>query len=436
MRVAEFKMRLFVFVADKLLKWGRRVEQEAGYVNHDPADARDPSLELSRGDSDRDGPPEHWARLVKSVPPPHWLELLRRASEEEQCLEDGGSLEQPLALEETEVQRSAVENSSSEEQPRVVSPTETAPNPTDYSAHHQRIRDLSRPAIPAVTPAKFLDRLHFAAERPATEKPGPVYQVGKPAEAVKPGMYPDGSRQTANALKPVSAPTATSATSRDKANFPVGTPPSPNSLNFTGDKSSVTTARAATTPNRIESAHRSRESDGEVTREVVSETRAQTEHSNESRQPPAETENLIANRRRYFRRRPRGSSRALNSEYPQSNSQPPAAASYVNSQPRSRITRVSVPGPAPVTSAESYLKFSEQPGERLLTPRTRAKAFTENYPARQPAREIFSDLNTNYWPTLPPAPSFDLADDLSARETEAETLRRLEQEQRGTLWSE
>jgi hypothetical protein len=47
-----------------------------------------------------------------------------------------------------------------------------------------------------------------------------------------------------------------------------------------------------------------------------------------------------------------------------------------------------------------------------------------------------SDLNKNCWPTLPAASEFDLADDLCAREAEADTLRRLEQEQRGTLWSE
>jgi hypothetical protein len=39
------------------------------------------------------------------------------------------------------------------------------------------------------------------------------------------------------------------------------------------------------------------------------------------------------------------------------------------------------------------------------------------------------------WPALPPAPSFELADELQAKETETEALRRLEQEQRGILWN-
>jgi hypothetical protein len=41
----------------------------------------------------------------------------------------------------------------------------------------------------------------------------------------------------------------------------------------------------------------------------------------------------------------------------------------------------------------------------------------------------------NLWPTLPAAPKFDIADELASKEQEAEGLRRLEQEQRGTLWN-
>jgi len=45
------------------------------------------------------------------------------------------------------------------------------------------------------------------------------------------------------------------------------------------------------------------------------------------------------------------------------------------------------------------------------------------------------ESSENVWPTLPPAPKFDIADELAAKEQEAEGLRRLEQEQRGTLWN-
>jgi hypothetical protein len=41
----------------------------------------------------------------------------------------------------------------------------------------------------------------------------------------------------------------------------------------------------------------------------------------------------------------------------------------------------------------------------------------------------------NLWPTLPPMPSFDTADELAAMDQEAEGLRRLDLEQRGTRWN-
>jgi hypothetical protein len=49
--------------------------------------------------------------------------------------------------------------------------------------------------------------------------------------------------------------------------------------------------------------------------------------------------------------------------------------------------------------------------------------------------ESRTESNKNVWPTLPPAPKFDIADELAAMEHEAETLQRLEQEQRGILWN-
>ncbi len=467
MRVAEFKMRLFVFFADKLLKWGRRVEQEAGYVRHDRANTHDRSLEPFRPETDREAPPEHWARLVKSVPPPHWLELLRRAAEEEQFFKDGAAQE-PVVLAEPEREPSAVETYSSEEQPRESPPKQTPRNRTDYPGDRQPIRDQSRIVIPAVTPARFLDRLRFAAEPLPTNKPDPVYVPGKQPEAAQPRMNLDGHRAPANEREAFRAPAAASSASRGQANFPVGEVSSQsNFLSFVEEKSSAPSSPAARTTNRVEAAQPQSKStapatrtvnrfeaaqspgknDADVRRTVLSESRVQTEPANRSREAPVETETSIANRGRFFSPRPGDASRALKPESPQSQNQQPTAESYVESPSRSRIARVSVPGPAPLASAESYVKFDDQiTSERLSARRAGSAAFPEVFPVRNQAPEIFnelkrtpeffSDLKKDYWPTLPPAPAFDLADDLSARETEAETLRRLEQEQRGTLWSE
>jgi hypothetical protein len=45
------------------------------------------------------------------------------------------------------------------------------------------------------------------------------------------------------------------------------------------------------------------------------------------------------------------------------------------------------------------------------------------------------ESSESMWPTLPPARSFELSDELAAMDREAETLRRLDREQRGTLWN-
>jgi hypothetical protein len=45
------------------------------------------------------------------------------------------------------------------------------------------------------------------------------------------------------------------------------------------------------------------------------------------------------------------------------------------------------------------------------------------------------EFGESMWPTLPPSPVFEVVDELAAMEREAEALRRLDREQRGTLWN-
>lgn len=51
------------------------------------------------------------------------------------------------------------------------------------------------------------------------------------------------------------------------------------------------------------------------------------------------------------------------------------------------------------------------------------------------SHESWIEPRENLWPTLPPMPKFDTADELAAMDQEAEGLRRLDLEQRGTLWN-
>jgi hypothetical protein len=55
------------------------------------------------------------------------------------------------------------------------------------------------------------------------------------------------------------------------------------------------------------------------------------------------------------------------------------------------------------------------------------------------ATPALTESSESMWPTLPPSRSFEanfeIGDELAALEREAETLRRLDREQRGTLWN-
>lgn len=82
MRLAEFKSRLFIFFAGRLLKWVESVAPEVKYGQSPPATPVDDSnavlfAEPSGESEAASGPPEHWARILASGPPKHWLDLVR-----------------------------------------------------------------------------------------------------------------------------------------------------------------------------------------------------------------------------------------------------------------------------------------------------------------------------------------------------------------------
>ena len=61
---------------------------------------------------------------------------------------------------------------------------------------------------------------------------------------------------------------------------------------------------------------------------------------------------------------------------------------------------------------------------------TEASEFPENL--AEP--EVFKGRRPD-WPTLPPVPTFDFADEVLMRDSEREGLRRLDEEQRGNPWN-
>jgi hypothetical protein len=71
----------------------------------------------------------------------------------------------------------------------------------------------------------------------------------------------------------------------------------------------------------------------------------------------------------------------------------------------------------------------------VSSPKEALKEFARGESSGRSSFESKTDTNESVWPSLPPLPKFDLFDELSAKEREADGLRRLDQEQRGTLWN-
>ncbi|HEY8186889.1 MAG TPA: hypothetical protein VIF64_12500, partial [Pyrinomonadaceae bacterium] len=79
--MAEFKTRLFIFFAGKLLRWAGSIEREITDGQSAPAPKVDDGKvlfdESSHASEAASGPPEHWTRLVASSPPQHWIDLVK-----------------------------------------------------------------------------------------------------------------------------------------------------------------------------------------------------------------------------------------------------------------------------------------------------------------------------------------------------------------------
>jgi len=84
-------------------------------------------------------------------------------------------------------------------------------------------------------------------------------------------------------------------------------------------------------------------------------------------------------------------------------------------------------------------RVSKQPPSLMNTlPRTEqagGREFASLPLAARASIEMNAVSNEGLWPVLPPSPKFDVADELAANDQETEALRRLELEQRGTLWN-
>jgi hypothetical protein len=440
LRLAEFKMRLFVFFADKLLRWGHRVEQQAGYQRLEPPrrDSAERSTEPLR--RDQVGPPEHWARLVASVPPRHWLELFRQAEVEQFYSVDSSldpEVEDPSVFNETD-DRLSLDGEGSAKRPSVESSAvETS---RDYSANRGPRSEFSKLLLPAVSPARFLDRLHLLSQPPATERPMLEYVKERETDRPKSVTGPSVSEVRRNNTEGT-----TSSFNDDESRLSASR--NAQALHFADEP-----VRTQTVANKFPAAEpRDQENafDAPSSADQSSNTRDRLSFITDNpaqRSRPAEfvTENMLRGEPRRdglqmvdeskpSRDRDRHSNYGLHENHRQQ-----TTVSYVTSAERSprSVGKVTQPD-RPALRQTDYTKFSEPALPASSAARSNYTANSaDDLHSREHTSETLNDSNQDCWPELPPTAWFDFEDDLFAREAEAETRRRLEQEQRGTLWSE
>lgn len=451
MRLAEFKMRLFVFFADKLLQWGRRVEQEAGYRSFDPARRPDADRSLRSMRQRDEGPPEHWARLVASVPPPHWLDLLQQATDAQ---EESFVADSEPQLEEASVFAEAENDQSLRDRPAIATETdprqlESPQNRSDYSANREARRGNSELASPAIRPASYLNRLHFSAETPEPREARGNYVETQRVNRPTPSFYPESSAGSEKRQTPAPR-VATPFEAQDEISFRLR---SPGANRFPAEDL-ANEVRPPANPNKFSATKPTQPMDRDQSpvrpaarnsdQVVGSESQQRySRHMEKSRAieiaPEARVRVQSIRNRSSFNRIEAPTSSFSRSEYQQTTDlNEPITLSFPAESHSPATQRGSNFNQSPVTHDSSATRFSEETGHQQPAAQSmNASSFAseEDRPSRREPGAL-AGASDNCWPTLPPASGFDLADDLSAREAEADTLRRLEQEQRGTLWSE
>lgn len=509
MRLAEFKTRLFIFCAGRLLKWAESIQRELKYSQSPPATPVDDSSEVLFGESAREseaasGPPEHWARLVATGPPKHWLDLIREKAphllpptEDEPLSPQSGAASYEREFFKAEINQEANGPPASEDgaversQPLPLLQTRQSRGQTKY------------PYASKAGKSTWLNRLRFQPPRRA--KGGEPPNVSEPPTGyLEPSSAAGGAAEelSESTLQP---PTFVTRKVRDQSPDP-GPDKTPaarrqnmarlsgNFRNEEPDSNRPLQTQASTESGEWPRIHSEQAGQESFSRHYVKQSRPErtapetgydTRHANHlntslergdtdttSTRTPSRYEAIADHsvesspRKRSAPSRQSDRMRGVNFKEREGASssagvfhlrvdQPDVELNFVPSRVREERTKTreihhSGPGrvtedgsAAPVSATVTDKHVPNQPfSSRRRLPnvvtsdeRARNEFASVDLTAPTPV-ESRSKSDENVWPTLPPAPKFDIADELAAKDQEAEGLRRLEQEQRGTLWNE
>jgi hypothetical protein len=509
LRLAEFKTRLFIFCAGRLLKWAESIQRELKYSQSPPATPVDDSSEVLFGESAREseaasGPPEHWARLVASRPPKHWLDLIREKAphllpptEDEPLSPQIGAEGYQREFFKAEINQEAGGPPASED----GAVERSQPLPFLQARQNRGETKYSYPA--KAGKSTWLNRLRFQPPRRAKGGEPPNvsdarsrYLESFPAAG---GAAGEGSESTLHQptfvtgksrdQSPDPGPDKTTAARQNMArlssNFrneepdsnrprqtQAGTesgewprihsePAGQDSLSNQAVKQSRPERTAPETGNDARHANRlnifvERGDTDDTSTRTPSRYESITDHYVESSPRKRSAPFRQSDRRRGVNFKERGAASSSAGVFHQVRVDEAAVEStFVPSRVREERTKtreIHHGGPRRVTEDGSAAPVSATvtnrhvPNQPFPSRRPLANVVTSDEQARNEFASVDLTAPTpvepriesgkNVWPTLPPAPKFDLADELAAKDQEAEGLRRLEQEQRGTLWNE
>ncbi|HEY6233195.1 MAG TPA: hypothetical protein VIW64_18165 [Pyrinomonadaceae bacterium] len=431
-------MRLFVFFADRLLRWAG-----ADRENVLTTDSEQPPAPGYNDRKHTGGPPEHWTKLVTSPPPQHWLDLFQMGAPE---IGVDGETVAELFTNETladDATDRGLENlaSNPSDEPLQAANDQVLKGPRDDStkpAETGRAKSwLERLHFPATLPPGTEESTKFIEPRPTHADPGLIFpaqrnetgphsdvtSVGSSAQRVHPhnrwpqsqNFHPDDKMFFAE-----NDDDESSGVERDETNYPQRqSSPLADSLRFFNRASPARSEDRKSTP---------------------AINPAPTAPESTSREANAFIESAArANSRVSDLRFEKAADRSGSS---------PIRDDFIPNQPTRKRSALSLVSPSVHTANDPIYRDDSRAMEKsTVTPTPPATSRRANpsvfmkdgLPSRNSSvsnSETPIDVNDDRWPALPPPPLFETVDELFLREAELESLRRLDREQRGVLWNE
>jgi hypothetical protein len=492
LRLAEFKTRLFIFFAGRLLKWAESIEQKIDPQQLPPPvdDSKTVVLAESSGESEAaSGPPEHWARLTTSGPSQHWLDVINQKAPH--LLSPTGN---ELLL--TEDGEEAFDSSGGRESFQAETNQETNRPPLSEDA----VVSESEPALSQRNKSRetkgsaraggksWLNRLRF---RPpmnssgsgqsgyvsdsrrsggtASSNAGGAGEKGTAATPRQPRLSAielqdeisdlrvEGKPALRDRIVRLSRKLNNKARPSDRFGYHQPNPKSPGSHRARNEpQTSAPTHSAQRSLSSLEPVNEAEEDarssiprerdDSYVTNPRSRRSNEPTEdRSLESSAPKPDSKLKKLNRSSVIsfakREGERSSLHFAHQPTVESSAAEPATSFWERQQSRARRadeaasnapeTRTRIGGRSPASTIDPFNRSINS-----VTKHHRARnEFASTDLAASRANGLPSEAPENMWPALPVPPVFELADELAAMERETEGLRRLEHEQRGNPWN-